>query len=102
MGLLVNETVTVALAPTLAGAAGSFEGTPAILVEPAGLVSDFTIAADNLSATATVLAPGAFTVTATVDNIEGFDVGALVGTATGEFLPAEPVVLADALAVSVS
>lgn len=102
MGLLVNETVTVALAPALAGVPSTFEGALSIVVEPAGLVSDFTIAADNLSATATVLAAGAFTVTATVDNIEGADVGALVGTATGEFLPAAPVVLADQLDVTVS
>jgi hypothetical protein len=102
MGLKVGDTVTISLLATLAGAAAAYEGAPTIVVEPAGLVSDITIAGDNLSGTATVLAAGAFTVTATVDNLQGDPVGALVGTVSGEFLAADPVVLADQLDVTVS
>lgn len=102
MSLKVGELLTISLLPTLSGLPSVFEGAPTIVVEPAGLVSDITIAGDNLSGTATVLAAGAFTVTATVDNLQGDPVGALVGTVSGEFLAADPVVLADQLDVTVS
>jgi len=103
MGLNINQTATITIEATLAGAPGSFEGVPLIVVEPAGVLGDITIAADNLSATAPVLTEGTATATVTVDNVQNGD-GALVGTVTFTTLPEilEPVVLADALNVGIS
>ena len=102
MGLKIGDTALITLEPTLAGAPASFEGVPTIAIEPAGVLGDLTIAADNLSATAIVLTESTATVTATVDNVQGDVIGSLVGTATFTTLAADPVLTADAVGVSVS
>lgn len=102
MALKIGEIATITLDPTIAGAPGSFEGVPSIVIEPAGVLGDLTIADDNLSATAIVLTEATATATATVDNVQGDVVGALSASVTFTTLPAEPVLTADALAVSVA
>jgi len=102
MGLHVNETATITLEPTLAGEPGAIDVIKSYIVEPAGVLGDITWSADNLSGTALVLSKADATITVVSDVVKDGD-GEIISTATFSTLDAipEPVVLADAVAVSV-
>jgi hypothetical protein len=91
---IVGNTSAIVPTPTLAGAAGSFEGEPAVVLTPpeSGTVPGLSV---------TWALEGTANGSVTVDNLQGDAVGALTGSIDVVVEPAPAVVLADALAVEV-
>ena len=91
---------TFDLVATLAGAPGTFEGVPAISFTPPEAVTAVVVADDNLNFTVDFAIAGDVLIDVVVDPLGGDAVGSLTGSALVTVAPAEPVVLADALAVT--
>ena len=93
----VGEKLPITITATLAGAPGSFEGTPAVTVIPAGAGS---VNPATLEFTAIAAAVGVV-IEVVVDNLKGDAVGELKGTSAAFDVIALPEVLADAIEVKV-